>query len=382
VESHKRILTREQLFELVWQKPMSRLAGEFGLSDVGLAKTCKKFKIPIPGRGHWAKVSAGRVPPRPKLPKPPKDGPDRISFSHRPAKATPDERPPIASPVVPKELIEPDPLVAITAERLEKASQFTRGYIDLPLTKCLDIRVSPSSSERAVLIFDTLIKTLRNAGYGLALSKEKEGGTFASVDGEKIPLRLIEKIRQHRNDFSREKDSDYEKYGWYRYEPTGLLSLCVPTGYGYSLSVNDGKVQRLETSIVKFIDRLRAHAASEKARRIEREKWREEQRARERIQAEQRRKAFLEEKRREKIKQDALDWSESRRIEAYVHEMMQRHPGNREVAEWAEWALKYADELNPMNQPESLAFREENVKEEDNFGRRYNYPYGPFHPPG
>jgi len=33
--------TREQLYEKVWSKPMSSLAKEWGISDVGLAKICK-----------------------------------------------------------------------------------------------------------------------------------------------------------------------------------------------------------------------------------------------------------------------------------------------------------------------------------------------------
>jgi hypothetical protein len=44
--------TREQLYEKVWSKPMSSLAKEWGISDVGLAKICKRYNIPRPGMGH------------------------------------------------------------------------------------------------------------------------------------------------------------------------------------------------------------------------------------------------------------------------------------------------------------------------------------------
>ena len=46
-------LTREELYELVWSEPMWTLAQRFGLSDVGLAKTCRRFRIPVPSRGYW-----------------------------------------------------------------------------------------------------------------------------------------------------------------------------------------------------------------------------------------------------------------------------------------------------------------------------------------
>ena len=39
-------LTREELYKRVWSTPMSKLAADFGLSDVGLAKVCKRHKIP------------------------------------------------------------------------------------------------------------------------------------------------------------------------------------------------------------------------------------------------------------------------------------------------------------------------------------------------
>ena len=38
---------------------MQRLSKEFGLSDVGLAKTCRRYAIPVPPRGYWAKRQAG-----------------------------------------------------------------------------------------------------------------------------------------------------------------------------------------------------------------------------------------------------------------------------------------------------------------------------------
>jgi hypothetical protein len=60
-------LSREDLYELVWSKPMRDLAEDFGISDVGLAKRCRRLGIPVPGRGYWARVDAGQQPHRPKL---------------------------------------------------------------------------------------------------------------------------------------------------------------------------------------------------------------------------------------------------------------------------------------------------------------------------
>ena len=53
------VLSRRELYELVWSKPMSKLAQEYGLSDRGLAKLCFRHKVPVPPRGYWAKLAAG-----------------------------------------------------------------------------------------------------------------------------------------------------------------------------------------------------------------------------------------------------------------------------------------------------------------------------------
>ena len=48
-------LTRAELYEKVWATPVRTLAKEFGMSDVGLAKICRKHDIPIPPLGIGAK---------------------------------------------------------------------------------------------------------------------------------------------------------------------------------------------------------------------------------------------------------------------------------------------------------------------------------------
>jgi len=45
-------ISRGELYRLVWEMPLTKLAGEFGISDVGLAKACRRHKIPTPPVGH------------------------------------------------------------------------------------------------------------------------------------------------------------------------------------------------------------------------------------------------------------------------------------------------------------------------------------------
>ncbi len=55
-------LTKEELEELVWTKPITQVANDFGYSDVPTSKKCKKLLIEKPPVGFWRKVETGKIP--------------------------------------------------------------------------------------------------------------------------------------------------------------------------------------------------------------------------------------------------------------------------------------------------------------------------------
>ncbi|MDP3747380.1 MAG: helix-turn-helix domain-containing protein [Phenylobacterium sp.] len=64
-------ISREDLFERVWTRPMGACAAEFGISAHALAKVCDRMGVPYPSRGYWSKVYAGKFQLRPPLPSAP-----------------------------------------------------------------------------------------------------------------------------------------------------------------------------------------------------------------------------------------------------------------------------------------------------------------------
>jgi hypothetical protein len=62
---------RQGLYEKVWISPMRDVAKTYGLSDVGLAKTCRKLFVPVPPPGYWNQIAAGKKvitpPPLPQV---------------------------------------------------------------------------------------------------------------------------------------------------------------------------------------------------------------------------------------------------------------------------------------------------------------------------
>lgn len=49
----KKLITREELFELVWSKPKTKVAEDLGISDSAIHKIYRKLKVPMPPQGHW-----------------------------------------------------------------------------------------------------------------------------------------------------------------------------------------------------------------------------------------------------------------------------------------------------------------------------------------
>lgn len=66
-------ISREDIYEKVWSTPGTKLSEELGVSDVAIAKRCRKLNVPRPPRGYWAKLEAGHRQKKPALPPTPEE---------------------------------------------------------------------------------------------------------------------------------------------------------------------------------------------------------------------------------------------------------------------------------------------------------------------
>jgi excisionase family DNA binding protein len=74
-------LSREELYALVWTKPVTEIAKRFGLSDTGLRKSCVRYRIPVPPRGYWSSRNANKRTKTFKRPRLPSDS--RRTCTHK-----------------------------------------------------------------------------------------------------------------------------------------------------------------------------------------------------------------------------------------------------------------------------------------------------------
>jgi hypothetical protein len=75
-------LSRERLFENVWETPIGTLARDWGITSSKLRDICKALHVPLPDVGHWAAVRAGKAPPQPEIPF--FEGSSTLTFDIRP----------------------------------------------------------------------------------------------------------------------------------------------------------------------------------------------------------------------------------------------------------------------------------------------------------
>ena len=368
-ESEAVVLTREQLYEAVWNEPMSTLGPRYGLSDVGLAKICRRLKVPVPGRGYWRQKQVGRKVRRPPLPNlPPTVRENGVEVRLGTGASGSDPVGPVEEQrrfeskdenriVVPAMVEAPHPLVAQSIKSLRKAKQDHQGYLQPRSDSCLGVRVTLDSVDRAMCIYDALVKALDQRGYVTAIPQGDHAATIVRVEQEDVSVTIEERVeyvpqegemmgrpRQFR---SRSRD---------HWRPTGQLVLRIEHSYldGLRRSWGDGKRQRVEDCLNSFVVGLIAAAEVLKDRRLKREaRQRESREAEARRAAEARRKAE-EEARIRALDQAVSNWQRSRLYREYVSAVRQATQAEHiledgsPLAEWLAWVEAYADRVDPL----------------------------------
>lgn len=352
--------TRTQLFELVWTTPLLTLAGEIGISDVALAKACRKVGIPLPGRGHWAKPPERR-PKWPRLPKAEKPAYEEVSFDVLDPSAFRLARKPDVGPdviTVPDSLS--DPSVLVTATKAARREDPISPVVVFRKGRALDIRASPQGFDRAMRIVDTLIKACESRGYRWKLTKE--GKTVIQCLGHELEVSLAEKLSRH--ELPRRRVPPDPRNPWmsvltsarteYEYKPTGLFTFAVanPVNGLAQRSWSDTKTQRLEDKLGHIVAGLPVIVEGIKdldREREERNKRYEEEQAKRHQAARSRESTRLL---REELAGAVTAWKRAEEIRAFCDRLEGRAEAAGSEAtegcrEWLTWAREQADLLDP-----------------------------------
>jgi hypothetical protein len=372
------VITREELYELVWSTPMTKVAEKFEVSGSYLARVCAELRVPRPERGYWAKLAVGKAPQRPALPEPLPGDPVVWSRTgtELPAPAVPKPRP-TRSPRVPR-LARPVTGTHVLIRGAKEHFLASRKVDDAehlkPYKKLLvDITVSRSGLDKALGFANDLFNALESAGHRVVIAspdaqfllervQEKEDPpkkaarqdpygydrrwspyrpTVAYVDSLAFGLAIVEMtesiaMRYVNGKYIRESDYAPPKasgrhvdHTWTtcRDLPSGRLRLLVYSPYrgvSWSTSFQESKARSLTSDIPQIVKAIEnaTVAVAGKLREAERqaEIWRQERLAEEeqRRQEEDRRRAAQSIKdSRDQLEQVIQSWAKVVSLEQF-----------------------------------------------------------------
>ena len=363
---------RNTLYSQVWAQPMTKVAATYGITGTGLKKICDKLDVPVPPRGHWAKLAAGKKVVQAPLPEAKPNAP--TSYDLAPSQP----KPRISDPEVEKARLKieamrdsivvhdtlrsPHPLVALTRDAFKGAERNDYGRMWPNGPKALDISVSPGSLRRALCIMDAIVKAVEKLGLHVQLN-EKQRETFVEMCGVRVAFRMEEPA--DRSDHKETEQERKEKVGrpWFSpprwdYTPSGRLLLRIGGPWHVQGTWSDRGERKLESHIPEFLVRLYEVAIGERAARVVREEQARQYQLQRQREIEEQQARVRERQRLEELEEQASRWARSRRIREYVAEV-ERQAGERTMDEaarekckaWVAWAREQADRLDPTGRP-------------------------------
>lgn len=397
-----RTLTRQELYDQVWDEPVARVAERYQLSGAGLRKLCLRYDIPVPPRGYWARLAAGQKVKPTRLPKPAMA--DRTVYVQGNAGGRTGKAPaagkreapkhPASEVLAARKAFEADPAnrIAVTdspasyhpwarglKRRLLSSGPNHLGLHEADIAEGL-IRVAISRPlvARAVAILNALGRAVKRRGFEVLPGKPDRQfvsrirhGPRLLAEGERFRLSLREHVRREEKKPRSKRPAPVPGMPWldpgreYEHHPSGRLKLRVMSGdcsYGDpQLTIWDASdkplEERLNELMVAFAELAVAQARCREVRAEEAKRRREEQERLEELrrqrEAEELERA-QESARAKELEELADNWSRARLLREFIvaAEKAGKIPGPRgapaELEEWLTWARAVASSLDPL----------------------------------
>jgi len=236
--THRVRLSRQELFELVWSIPTTKVAAGLGISDVAIAKICRKLKVPKPHLGYWRKVEVGLSVRRPCLPRLRPGVPEEVTIHPRfnemsKVRENPEvmaaieaERDPSNRILVADTVGKAHSVVLRTGQMLADSRPNRYGVLSTRHHQnSLDMRVSWRLLPRALRIMDSFLKAAESRGYSIQVSQRDWKFTNIVVGQEAVEIVLFERVQQKKQNGDR-RDGSLSPHGD-RWEliPSGKLTF-------------------------------------------------------------------------------------------------------------------------------------------------------------
>lgn len=386
-------LTRRAMYDLVWSRPMTKVAEDLGISDVALKKICDKHRVPTPPRGYWAKRDAGKPTKQIQFHSTSDPQHEHIVIHGSRNNLAPEIRevleqererrkskPKAASPAEVAPTVPPPdvhPAISATAKALRKAMPGADKVIGASGHGCCGIEVGAASLERTIAVLDCIARALDARG----LKVEPIGNCMrVALSPDSLTFCLVERIekrnhvptmeelakeeqlrkKQERNArlgiWSSNRERAYPEFDFIR---TGELGIQIADQYvrGLRRSWGDGKRQKVEGLVDDIVSGMVTYLAGAKARREERERWQRDWDRRQRLAALARAREERESRRREFLKRFVALSTEADELKSFLARLREREPAcpSGELARMREWTEARLQRLEDELTPEGIA---------------------------
>lgn len=361
----RKTLSRQELYDLVWSKPMRELAKEFGLSDQGLAKKCKRHNIPRPPQGYWLKKEQDRKPlvtPLPVNNDPYLEdidfypSPESLKKSLKAKSDLSDEQ--LAAALeykFPDKVTRYHPVIALCRKdfkktRLDNYSRivFGRDVADP------GFKVTPDTFDRACLFLQGLIDLFST--YGWKFKKEGKSAFFEH-DGNKLKFEIKEPVTQKPNtDANGSVGIGGRLWPSHIYTPTGKLEFRLVNTHsaGYKKNWYDSENAPIESQLGSIVQGFSRGFEDVRLWAIEREEWNRKWEQEQAERKEQARISKIEENRRKYLFDLAEQYNKVESIRDFLAALERAENKPEGLAEWLEWANTVLNELDPLSYQEEI----------------------------
>ena len=182
-------LSRDELYQLVWNEPMIRVAKRFNISGSYLARICDHLNVPRPERGYWAKLAHGKAPSKTSLPAPLPGDPLQWSREGQreilPKPIAPAVRRPRTKVRIPRNQLHG--LIRGARLLFENGRPVDEGAYLRPYKRLLvDVNASEGALDRALDLANDLFNALDSLGYRVVIAASAAQLRGASIDEREV----------------------------------------------------------------------------------------------------------------------------------------------------------------------------------------------------
>lgn len=186
------MVTREELYRLIWAMPMTKASAQLGISYGKLVQICSALSVPRPAQGHWTRLELGKADPVPPLPAAAEGQPTTWTGDGMPL---PKARP--AARTLRKKAITgnktPPAMHALLrgtkAQFLNSRPTRDDGFLR-PYKRALpDLRTSSAALDRGLLLANALYNAFEEAGHHVVLSGLNSAARRLQIDPREAPIK-------------------------------------------------------------------------------------------------------------------------------------------------------------------------------------------------